>query len=164
MTIHETIEDQIKEALRAKDEVRLRTLRSLFAAMTNESIALYSNQGASVTLSERSGTSHHPLSDAEAIAVIRRAAKQRKDSIEQFEAARRMDLAKSEKDELTIIDSYLPAMMNREEIEAAGRAKMQALGLSVVADRPTLMRALMQDLKGKADGSEVKAVVDSLLS
>ena len=165
MAIQETIEKQIQEALRAKDEVRLRTLRSLFAAMTNESIALYAGQGGSSTLSERvEGTHHRFLADEEAIAVLRRAAKQRKDSIEQFEKAGRTDLAEGEKDELGIIEAYLPALMEREEIEQIGREKMLALKLSLPADRGTLMGALMRDLKGRADGADVKAVVDSLLA
>ena len=165
MAIQETIEKQIQEALRAKDEVRLRTLRSLFAAMTNESIALYAGQGGSSTLSERvEGTHHRFLGDEEAIAVLRRAAKQRKDSIEQFEKAGRTDLAEGEKDELAIIEAYLPALMEREEIEQIGREKMLALKLSLPADRGTLMGALMRDLKGRADGADVKSVVDSLLA
>ena len=165
MAIQETIEKQIQEALRAKDEVRLRTLRSLFAAMTNESIALYAGTGGSSTLSERvEGTHHRFLSDEEAISVIRRAAKQRKDSIEQFEKAGRTDLSKTEKEELAIIEVYLPALMKREDIEKIGREKMIALKLSLPADRGTLMGALMRDLKGQADDGDVKTVVDSLLS
>ncbi len=166
MVIQASIEKEIPEALRAKDEVRLRTLRSLFAALTNEAIAKHSTPVRQLsTLSERvTGPHDRFLTDEEALVVIRRAANQRKDSIQQFEKAGRFDLSDNEKVELAIINKYLPPLMTREEIEGLGRAKIKELGLSLRADSTTLMGALMRELKGKADGSDVKAVVDRLLS
>lgn len=165
MAIHALIEKQIPEALRAGEQVKLRTLRSLFAAMTNEAIAKHANPQGGLSLSERVQVTHDRfLSDEEALGVIRKAANQRKDSIEQFDKAGRSDLSKNEKEELVIIEMYLPPLMTKEEIEKAGKAKIKELNLSVVGDRGTLMRALMKDLKGKANGGDVKAVVDSLLS
>jgi len=164
MAIHESIEKEISEALRARDEVRLRTRRSLFAALTNEAIARHAKPKGLPTLSERIDIRRDRfLSDEEAVVVIRRAANQRKDSIEQFEKAGRSDLAKKEKEELVLIETYLPPLMTREDIEQIGRAKMKELNLSLLADRTTLMGALMKELKGKANGADVKAVVDSLL-
>ena len=151
MAIHETLKKSIPDALRAHDEVRLRTLRSLVTAMTNEVVA-------------KKRKPDEYLNDDEAITVLKRAANQRKDSIEQFEKASRDDLAVSEKLELAIIESYLPAQMGREEIMAAAKAKMIELNLSPSADAGKLIGALMRDLKGKADGGAVKTVVDSLLS
>ena len=151
MAIHETIKQSIPEALRAHDEVRLRTLRSLVTAMTNEVIA-------------KKRKPNEFLTDDEAIAVVKRAANQRKDSIEQFEKASRNDLAEPEKAELAILESYLPSQMTREEILPIAKAKMTELGVSTKADAGKFTGALMKDLKGKADGGDVKAVVDSLLS
>lgn len=151
MAIHETIKKSIPDAMRARDEVRLRTLRSLVTAMTNEVV-------------NKKRKPDEFLIDEEAIAVIKRAVNQRKDSIEQFEKASRNDLAEPEKAELAILESYLPAMMSREEILPIAKAKMAELNVSSKADAGKFTGALMKDLKGKADGGDVKAVVDSLLS
>ena len=151
MTTHETLKNSIPEALRAHDEVRLRTLRSLVTAMTNEVVA-------------KKRKPDEFLTDEEALAVLKRAASQRKDSIEQFEKASRNDLAEPEKAELAIIEAYLPTMMSREEIEKIAKAKMAELGVSSKADAGKFTGALMKELKGRADGGDVKAVVDNLLS
>ena len=150
MPIHETLKQSIPEALRAHDEVRLRTLRSLVTAMTNEVVA-----------SKRKPDEY--LNDDEAFAVLKRASSQRKDSIEQFEKAGRNELAEPEKLELTIIESYLPQMMTREEILPIAKAKMAELGVASKADAGKFTGVLMKELRGKADGGDVKAVVDSLL-
>lgn len=150
MTIHETLKKSIPEALRAHDEVRLRTLRSLVTMMTNEVVA-------------KKRKPDEFLTDDEALAVVKRAANQRRDSIEQFTQGGRPELAEPEKAELAILESYLPAQMSREEIETLAKAKMTELGVSGKADAGRLTGALMKDLKGQADGADVKAVVDSLL-
>ena len=151
MAIHETLKKSIPDALRAHDEVKLRTLRSLVTAMTNEVVA-------------KKRKPDEYLTDDEALAVIKRAVNQRKDSIEQFEKASRNDLVEPEKLELAILESYLPAMMSRDEILVIAKAKMAELGVSGKADAGKFTGALMKELKGKADGGDVKAVVDSLLS
>lgn len=150
MPIHETLKKSIPDALRAHDEVRLRTLRSLTTLMTNEVVA-------------KKRKPNEFLTDEEALVVLKRAANQRKDSIEQFEKASRHDLAEPEKAELLIIESYLPTMMSREEIESIARTKMTELNISSKADTGKFTGALMKELKGKADGADVKAVVDNLL-
>ncbi len=151
MALHESIKAGIPDAMRAKDEVKLRTLRSLASAMTNEVMA-------------KKRKPDEFLTDEEAVAVVKRAGNQRKDSIEQFEKAGRMDLVEPEKLELAIIESFLPAQMGRAEIETVVKAKMAEMGISSKADAGKFIGAVMKDLKGKADGTEVKAVVDSLLS
>ncbi len=151
MTIHETIKKEIPAALRARDDARLRTLRSLIAMMTNESVS-------------KKRKPDELLSDDEALAVLKRAANQRRDSIEQFEKAARPELAEPEKEELAIIESYLPAMMSRDEIAVLAKAKMAELGVSDKAGAGKLTGALMKDLRGRADGADVKAVVDGLLA
>ena len=151
MAIHETLKKSIPDALRARDEVRLRTLRSLVTAMTNEVVA-------------KKRKPDEYLNDDEAFAVIKRSVNQHKDSIEQFTKASRMDLVEPEQAELAILEAYLPAMMNRDEIMTVAKAKMVELGVSGKADAGKFTGALMKELKGKADGADVKAVVDSLLS
>lgn len=143
------IRDSIKDALRAKDEVRLSVLRGLTAAFVNELVA----------------TSRKPtdsLPDEDVLSVIRRMVKQRKDSIEQFRKGSREDLASREEAELKILETYLPKMMSREEIEPVVKAKIAEMN----ADKSKagiLTGAVMKELKGKADGADVKAVIDSLL-
>ena len=151
MPIHEMLKKSIPDAMRAHDEVRLRTLRSLVTMMTNEVVA-------------KKRKPDEFLVDDEALAVLKRAVNQRKDSIEQFEKADRMDLVAPEKAELEILNAYLPSVMSREEIEKIARAKMTEMGVTSKADAGKFTGALMKDLKGKADGGDVKAVVDSLLS
>jgi len=150
LMIHETIKKSIPDAMRAKDEVRLRTIRSLVTQMTNEVVA-------------KKRKPDEFLADEEALAVIKRAVNQRKDSIEQFEKASRNDLAEPEKLELAILEAYLPQMMSREDIMTVAKARMSELGVSGKADAGKFTGALMKELKGKADGGDVKAVVDSLL-
>ncbi len=150
MTIHETLKQSIPNALRARNETLLRTLRSLVTAMTNEVVA-------------KKRKPDQLLTDDEAIIVLKRAASQRRDSIGQFEKASRTDLSEPEKAELIIIESYLPAQMSREEIMALAKAKMAELGISSKADAGKFTGILMKELKGKADGGDVRAVVDNLL-
>ena len=150
MAIHETLKKSIPNAMRARDEVKLRTLRSLVTAMTNEVVA-------------KKRKPDELLNDYEAFVVLKRASSQRKDSIDQFIKGGRPELAEPEKLELAIIDSYLPSMMSRDDIMAVAKAKMAELGVSTKADAGKFTGALMKELKGRADGSDVKAVVDELL-
>jgi uncharacterized protein YqeY len=151
MSLHQAIKASIPEAMKARDEVRLRTVRSLVTAMTNEVVA-------------KKRKPDEFLTDEEALAVIKRAANQRKDSIEQFEKGGRPELAAPEKEELAILESYLPTQMSTEEITAAVQAKMAETGISTKAEAGKFIGALMKELQGRADGSQVKAIVDSLLA
>jgi len=152
MAIHESLKAGIPDAMRAKDAVRLQTIRSLVTAMTNEVVA-------------KKRKPDEFLTDEEALVVLKRAANQRKDSIQQFEAGGRPELAENEKAELAVIESLLPEQMSREQIEEAVKAKMVEMGVSTKAEAGgKFMGAVMQELKGQADGSFVKEVIDSLLS
>ena len=142
--LHEQIQKGIKEAMLAKDAVRLETLRGMIAAFTNELVA-----------KKRKPT--EMLTDEEALAVIARLARQRKDSIEQFKKGNRGDLVKSEEAELAILETYLPKMMERGEIEKIARAKKEELGADP-SKKGMLMSALMKELKGRADGGLVKVM------
>lgn len=149
MTLHSTVKSQIKEAMLAKDPVRLGVVRSLVAAFTNELVA-----------KQRKPTEE--LSDDDALAVIRRAVKQRKDSIEQFTAGGRKDLAESEAAELAVLEKYLPQMMSRDDIKKVAVAKKAELGITDKAKLGQFVGMLMKELKGRADGMDVKTVVEEL--
>ena len=147
--LHEQIKGNIKEAMLAKDALRLKALRAMVAAFTNELVA-------------KNKKPNEFLSDEEVLAVITRLAKQRKDSIEQFKKGNREDLVKEEQDELNILETYLPKMMDKSEVEKIAQAKKEELGINDAKEKGKLMSALMKDLKGKADGMTVKEVVDAL--
>jgi uncharacterized protein YqeY len=151
MTLHESIKNGIPEALKARDAIRLRTLRSLSTMMTNEVVS-------------KKRKPDEFLTDEEALAVIKRAASQRKDSIEQFESAGRHELAEPEKEELDVLLAYLPTLMSEDEVVPIAEAKKAELGITDKKDTGRFMSAVMQELKGKADGATVKAVVDKLLA
>ena len=149
MSLHEDIKASLKDALKAREEARLRTIRGLLTAFMNELVA----------------TGHKPqdvLPDDAVLAVIKRLTKQRKDSIEQFDAAGRTDLSAIEKEELAILEAYLPAMMSQEEIRPIAEAKKAELGVTDKSKLGQLVGAVMKELSGKADGTDVKAVVESL--
>lgn len=147
--LQQSIKEQIKNAMRAKDESRLLTLRNIISACTNQLVA----------------TNRKPqeeLSDEEVIEVIRKLTKQRKDSIEQFEKGGRTDLVEKEQAELNVLEVFLPKLMSEEEIRPLAEAKKNELGITDVLKAGVLTGALMKDLKGRADGGDVKKVVESL--
>lgn len=149
MSLHENIKAELKEALKAKQEVRLRTVRSMLTAFTNEMVAT-------------SRTPQDMLKDEEVLGVIKRLAKQRKESIVQYEAAGRPELAVPEKEELEVLESYLPQMMSQEEIRPIAEAKKAELGIEDKSKLGMLVGAVMKELAGKADGGDVKKVVESM--
>lgn len=143
------IRDKMIVAMKAKEEVKLRVLRGLLASFTNELIA-------------QKKKPDEVLDDESALSVIKRAVKQRLDSIEQFEKGGRNDLAETEKEELEVLNVYLPEMMSKEEILKVVEAKKQELGVEDKSKIGVFMGAVMAELKGKADGKDVKEVIDSL--
>ncbi|MBU0999010.1 GatB/YqeY domain-containing protein [Patescibacteria group bacterium] len=147
--LHEQIKNGIKESMLAKDVMRLKAFRAMSAALTNELVA-------------KNKKPQEILNDEEVLAVITRLAKQRRDSIEQFKKGGREDLVKEEEDELVILETFLPKLMEKSEVEKIAQAKKNELGIIDVTKKGMLMSALMKDLKGKADGAVVKEVVDSL--
>jgi len=147
--LHEQIKNNIKEAMMAHDSVKLETYRGMLSAFTNELVA-------------KNRKPNEILDDVDAIAVITRLSKQRKDSIEQFKKGNRDDLVKEEQAQLAILETYLPKLMDKSEVEKIAKAKKDELGIMDATKKGMLMSALMKDLKGKADGMLVKEVVDSL--
>ncbi len=143
------IREELKNAMKAKDNLKVQTIRSFLAAFTNELVA----KGRKPT---------DALSDEEMVAVLKRLAKQRKDSAEQFTAGGRPELAEKEVAELKIIETYLPATVRKEEIEKIARAKKEELGITDASGSGKLMGAVIKHFAGTADGADVKEVVASL--
>lgn len=149
--MHEKIQNEIPEAMRAKDNVRLNTLRGAIAAFTNEAVAL-------------KRTPKDKLSDKEVIVVLRRLVKQRKDSLEQFKKGGRDDLAKNEEAELKVLEEFLPAQMSEEKIKEIVLKKKEELGVTDKSKMGQFMGAVMKGLKGEADGSLVKKIIEEVLA
>lgn len=147
--LHEQIKNGIKEAMMAKDKVRLEVMRGLSTAFMNELVS-------------KGKTPQDMLSDEESLTVITRTAKQRRDSIEQFKAGGREDLVAEEQAQLKILEEFLPTLMSKEEVLKIAKEKQNELGITDMTKKGMLMAEIMKILKGKADGSLVKEVVDSL--
>ena len=148
MSLHQDIKKQMVEAMRAKDTLRLNVIRGLLSSFTNEAVS-------------KKRKPDEELADEEVMSVISRAVKQRKDSIDQFEKGGRNDLAETEKAELAILETYLPAQMSRDEVVAYVKAKQTQLSFDQ-NKKNQLMGMIMKELKGKADGMMVKETVDAL--
>ncbi len=146
MSLHQDIREQMTEAMKARDTVRLNVLRGLLSSFTNEAVV-------------KKRKPDEELSDEEVLTVIGRAVKQRKDSIEQFEKGGRADLAGVEKSELVILETYLPAQMSRDEIIMYVKSKP----MSQTSGKNQFMGMIMKELKGKADGALVKEVIDTII-
>ena len=149
MTIHETLKQELPDAMKARDEVRLRTIRALLTSFTNELVV-------------RKEKPDGILPDEAALAVLKRSANQRKDSIEQFEKGGRPDLARHEREELAVIETYLPELMSKEQILEVAKRKKTELGAESKEKTGILVGAVMKELKGQADGKDVKEVAESL--
>jgi uncharacterized protein len=146
MSIKDTITADMKDAMRARDQVRLDTLRSVVSAFNYRRI----DAGAE-------------LSDADQEAVVQKLVKQRADSIEQFSKAGRTELAEKETREREILLQYLPAQRSPDEIRAVVRAALEALPPEG-RNQGALMKAVMPQLKGVADGNAVRQIVTEELA
>ena len=147
MSLKDRLTEDLKQAMRQGDEQRKSTIRLVKAAITNAEI-------------ERG----KELGDDEVLAVIAKQAKQRRESVTEFAKAGRQDLVDQEEEELQILLSYLPAQMSRDEIEVAARQIIAEVGATSRAQMGEVMRRLMPQLKGKADGSLVNQVVREILT
>jgi len=152
--LHKTIKEQIIVAMRAKDALRLDTLRGLNALIMNEMLAA------------KPPIKSEFLPDDKVLALIKRSAKQRKDSIEQFTAGHRLDLVAKEQAELKILEAFLPKLMSSKEVKAIVKAHIERLKSAGNFDPKSagkLTGTIMKELAGKADGADVKAAIDELL-
>lgn len=150
MSLKDRIGEDIKAAMKAKDKVRLETVRSIKKViLEKETTVRPSGQDA--------------LTAEQEIEVLTQLAKQRRDAIEQYRQAGREDLAEGESQELKIIEEYLPAQLSDEEIEAVIDHLIAQSGASSPKDLGKVMGPAMKELKGKADGAKVQALVKAKL-
>jgi len=150
MTLQERVDSDLKEAMRAKDTRKLGVLRMLKSALKYATIA---KSGAEAQLSE-----------AEAAQVVRKQAKQREDSIESFEIGGRSELAAKEKEELSILNIYLPQAMSSDELAEIVRETIAETGATSKAQMGGVMKALQAKVAGRADGKTLSQEVSRQLS
>jgi len=147
MGLKEQLENDLKEALRAKDETRKTTLRLALAAIKNAEIS-----------------KGRELDESELTAVVSQQAKQRRESATQFARGGRDDLVSQEEKELKILMEYLPPQLSEEEIRSRAHEVIDEVGATSLAQMGDVMRVLMPQLKGKADGQVVSTIVQGILS
>ena len=148
MTLEERVMQELKAAMKAKDQAALRALRAI-----KSEILLAKTEGSDKTLSE-----------AREMQIIQRLIKQRKDSLEIFEKEGREDLAKKERDEIAVIERFLPEQLSEAELEARLKAIVAETGASSMRDMGKVMGRATQELAGKADNKTISGVVKRLLS
>ncbi|HEX5492545.1 MAG TPA: GatB/YqeY domain-containing protein [Candidatus Udaeobacter sp.] len=150
MTLQQRVDSDLKEAMRARDSTKLAVLRMLKSALKYAAI-------------EKSGAEAE-LSDPEAIQVIRKQAKQRQDSIESFEKGGRSELANKEKEELAVLNTYLPQAMSPDELTRVVRETIAEIGATSKAQMGGVMKALQAKVGSRADGRTLSAEVQKQLS
>jgi hypothetical protein len=150
MTLKDRISDDIKTAMKAQDKVRLEAVRGIKKVILEKE-------------SEVRAKGRDALTEEEEMAVLMQQAKQRRDSIEQYQKAGRADLVDQESQELAIIESYLPEPLSDAEVEAVIGEIIQSVGATSPKDMGKVMGVAMQQLKGKADGKKVQTFVQKAL-
>lgn len=150
MTLKDRITDEIKAAMKSQDKVRLETLRSIKKVLLEKEVSV-----------RPSGQTE--LTEAQEIEALSQIAKQRRDSIEQYQKANREDLASQEAQELAIIETFLPAQLSDEEVAQTIDQIIAQTGASSAKDMGKVMGAAMQQLKGKTDGKKVQEIVKAKL-
>ena len=150
MTLQQRVDSDLKEAMRAKNATKLNVLRMLKSALKYAAIA--------------KSDAEAELSDTEAVQVIRKQAKQRQDSIESFEKGGRAELAEKEKEELTILNTYLPQGMTSDELAKVVRETIAEVGATSKAQMGAVMKALQAKVGGRADGKTLSSEVQKQLT
>jgi len=144
------IRSDMTSAMKARDSLRVETLRGALSAFTNELVA-------------KRLKPTEELGDNDVVAVLKRLAKQRKEAAEQYGIGGRAELAEKENKELKILEEYLPQTASREDIEKVVRAKMAELKIFDTSGAGKLTGAVMKELAGNADGSVVKEVIEQIM-
>jgi len=147
MALKDNIREALKEALKRQQRTEVSTLRLLLSEIKNAEIA-----------------QQKPADDNKVLDVVAKEAKRRRESIEAFKLGNRSDLVAQEEAELAVLMSYLPEQMSRDEIMAAARQVIDAVGAEGPSDKGKVMSQLMPQLKGKADGKEVSEIVSEVLA
>jgi len=149
MSLKERLSEEMKQAMKAGDPVRLSVIRLLRASIKNREIERGKDQS---------------LTDTDLIELVVSAVKQRREAIEQYTKGGRLDLVKKEQDELEILQSFLPKSLSEEELETKIREAVQATGASGIKDMGKVMKTLMPQVLGRADNAQVSQRVKELLS
>ncbi len=149
MSLEQKIMTELKTAMLAKDEVALRTLRAIKAA---------------ILLAKTAEGSNGEVKEEEETKLLQKMAKQRRDSLEIFTQQNRADLAKKEEEELVIIEKFLPKQLSVEELKTEIEKIIKATGATSAADMGKVMGVATKQLAGKADGKAISAIVRDLLS
>jgi len=149
MSLEQKVMEQMKDAMRAKNEPALRTLRAIKAA---------------ILLEKTSAGGKEDISQADEIKMLQKMAKQRRDSLDIFVAQNREDLAAKEREELEIIERFLPQQMSAEELQAALKDIIAQVGAASPADMGKVMGVASKQLAGKADGRAISETVKQLLA
>jgi uncharacterized protein len=152
MGLREQLSNDLKDAMRQRDETRKRTIRGIIAAVQKEEAGTEETAG------------RVSVGDAEILQLITRQVKQRRDSIEAFQAGNRPDLVAAEEAEMAILQTYLPPTMGRAEIEATARQIIAEVGASGPHDMGKIMKPLLARLGDQADGRLVSQIVRDLLA
>lgn len=147
----ERLTEDLKQAMRAKDQARLRTIRAVRAALREKEI-------------EVGADPEEGLEENVELKVLQKEAKQRREAIEQYESAGRSDLLEKEEEELEIIEEYLPRQLMDDEIEQAVDEAIDETDSTSMADMGKVMGTVMERLQGRADGNQVRQVVTRKLS
>ena len=150
MSLKDRISDEIKAAMKAKDKLRLETVRGIKKVILEKESSIRAD-------------GRDALNEDEELAVVMQLAKQRRDSMKQFTDAGREDLADKEAKELKILEEYLPAQLSDADVEAAVEEVIAQVGASGPRDMGKVMGPVMKKLQGKADGGKVQAIVKSKL-
>ncbi len=148
MSLENTVNDEIKTAMKAKDEAGLRTLRAIKAAI----------------LVEKTAEGAKEMDTAAEQKLLVKMAKQRRDSLDIFNKQNRADLAVKEEEELAIIERFLPKQLSQDELEAEIKSIIASVGATSPADMGKVMGAASKELAGRADGKAISETVKSLLS
>lgn len=152
MALKDKLTEDLKTAMKARDQVRLDTLRALISELKNTEI------------SQRTDGTAAPLSEADELAVLSRARKQREESILAFRNAGRADLVSNEEKQLEVILGYLPKQLTPDEVKAIVQQVMAEVGATTKKDIGKVMGKLMPHVKGRFPGDQVKPIVESLLA
>lgn len=148
MLLKERVIQDMQNALKTGDKIRLSTMRLLLSEIKN--------------LEKEKRISD--LSDDDVVSVVRREIKRRDQALEEFRKTERKDLVDKEERERQILEEYLPAQLSQEELEAMVRRVIQETGATTSREMGKVMGRMMQEVKGKADGKRVRQIVESLLS
>jgi len=151
-SILDRVKDDLTQAMKAQDDVRRRTLRSLRAALANKEIE------------QREEATETTLSPEDELAVVRKQVNQRKDSIEQYEEAGRDDLVQREREEVEVLEEYLPERLSDKALAERLDAIIEEVGATSMADMGPVMGRAMDELRGRVDGDRVRKMVQDALS